>query len=105
MKPENIFAAIPADLDNELFEVLVSSENVTIEKIISKGHQSPERGWYDQERNEWVLVLKGCAKLMFDDHAVVNLKAGDFILIPPHKKHKVSWTDPDQETVWLAVYF
>ncbi|SEM96222.1 cupin domain-containing protein [Nitrosomonas marina] len=105
MKPENIYSAIPAKLDSEMFEVLQQSDSVTIERIVSRGHQSPVNGWYDQPRNEWVLVLRGRAALMFDDQTVVHLDAGDYIHIPSHKKHRVSWTDPEQETVWLAVHF
>ncbi|SER18413.1 cupin 2 domain-containing protein [Nitrosomonas sp. Nm51] len=105
MKPGNIFASIPPDLDDELFEVLISSDSVIIEKIVSRGHQSPESGWYDQNKNEWVLVLRGSARLMFDDHTEVSLETGDFIHIPSHKKHRVSWTDSDRETIWLAVHF
>ncbi|SFL18702.1 cupin 2 domain-containing protein [Nitrosomonas aestuarii] len=105
MKPENIFSAIPVKLEKEAFETLVSSSVVTIEKIISKGHRSPDGGWYDQEKNEWVLVLKGSAELTFADKTLVRLEEGDFIHIPPHKKHRVSWTDPDRETFWLAVHY
>ncbi|MCK4834823.1 MAG: cupin domain-containing protein, partial [Gammaproteobacteria bacterium] len=76
-----------------------------IERIISKGHSSPESGWYDQDKNEWVIVLKGSAVLLFSDDTSVDLKAGDFIDIKAHTKHRVKWTDPDIETVWLAVHY
>jgi len=105
MKPENIFSIRPANLENEALDVLINNSNVTIERIISKGHRSPETGWYDQEKNEWVMVLRGGAELTFADQTIVRLEAGDFIHIPPHKKHRVSWTDPDQETFWLAVHY
>ena len=101
----NIFDAIPRNLEAEVFERLVESEFVTIERIISKGHKSPESGWYDQDKNEWVMVLSGEAVLLFEDGSSVNLKAGDFIDIPAHKKHKVEWTAPDIETIWLAVHY
>jgi len=105
MKPDNIFSIRPANLENEALDVLINNSNVTIERIISKGHRSPETGWYDQEKNEWVMVLRGGAELTFADQTIVRLEAGDFIHIPPHKKHRVSWTDPDQETFWLAVHY
>ncbi|SET04497.1 cupin 2 domain-containing protein [Nitrosomonas marina] len=105
MKADNIFSAIPVNLDSEMFEVLLQSDNVTIERIVSRGHQSPDNGWYDQDRNEWVLVLRGRAELMFDDQTVISLDAGDYIHIPSHKKHRVNWTDPELDTVWLAVHF
>lgn len=101
----NIFDAIPENIDTEIFELLAKSETTRIERIISKGHKSPDSGWYDQEKNEWVLVLRGEAILLFEDGTSVNLKAGDYINIPAHKKHKVEWTDPEIETVWLAVHY
>ena len=101
----NIFDSIPKNIDTEIFESLIDSDGVQIERIISKGHRSPESGWYDQNKNEWVMVLKGEAILLFEAGSPVNLKAGDFINIPAHQKHKVEWTDPDTETVWLAVHY
>ena len=101
----NIFDCIPENLDEEIFQQIVDGDSVTIERIISRGHSSPESGWYDQDRNEWVLVLKGEAVLLLEDKSPVNLKAGDFINIPAHKKHRVEWTDQDSETIWLAVHY
>jgi len=101
----NIFDAIPEDLQSEVFEKLVASDAVRIERIISKGHQSPESGWYDQDKNEWVLVLRGEAILVFADESSVRLKTGDFINIAAHQKHRVEWTTPDVETIWLAIHY
>ena len=100
----NIYKKIPKQLDDEIFEQLAENENVRIERIISKGHQSPTSGWYDQEQNEWVIVLRGEAVLSFKDGSSITLKMGDYIYINAHKKHKVSWTDPNIETIWLAVH-
>ena len=101
----NIFAALPDNLEAEVFEKLIDSENVTIERIVSKGHTSPETGWYDQETSEWVIVFKGEAKLAFEDRPEVHLKEGDYINIPAHTRHRVAWTTPERETVWLAVHY
>lgn len=101
----NIFDAIPANLEKEVFQRLLESDVVTIERIISKGHKSPASGWYNQDKNEWVMVLTGEAKLLFADETSITLKAGDFINIPAHRKHKVEWTAPDIETIWLAVFY
>ena len=105
MKAQNIFESIPDNLENEVFEKLIKSEHVKIERIISKGQSSPETGWYDQEDNEWVMVLKGEAKLLFEDRTSVYLREGDHINIPSHRKHRVDWTKPDAETIWLAVHY
>lgn len=101
----NIFDDIPEDLRREVVESLVDNDKVTIERIISKGHTSPDSGWYDQDSNEWVIVLKGAAVLSFADESTVKLEAGDHINISAHEKHRVSWTDPDIETIWLAIHY
>ena len=105
MHTGNLFKRVPETLAQEVFEKIVESSNVKIERIISKGHTSPETGWYDQENNEWVLVLKGAAIIAFPDATEVSLTAGDHLNIPAHKQHRVTWTEPDTETIWLAVHY
>ena len=115
----NLFANIPDDLSAEIFEDILDAKSnngtVRIERIISNGQTSPEQGWYDQEQNEWVIVIKGRAQLTFEtdftcstEHSkpkVVDLNVGDYINIPIHTKHKVSYTDTDQPTIWLAIFY
>ena len=102
----NLFADLPQHLSDELFTTLLDASNFRIERIISHGHASPDGFWYDQIQNEWVVVLKGAAKLRFeDDEQPVEMKPGDFINIPAHKKHRVEWTTPDEPTIWLAVFY
>lgn len=102
---KNIFEAIPKDLTAEVFDTLAENKNVKIERIISKGHSSPDTGWYDQEQNEWVLVLRGEATIAFDNKPPVSLKEGDYLNIKSHQKHKVTWTAADIETIWVAVHY
>jgi len=99
----NLISEIPA-LPEELVEVLLAAANLRIERIVSHGHASPEGFWYDQDQHEWVVVLKGAARLRFED-GIVEMKPGDFINIPAHKKHRIEWTTPDEPTVWLAVHY
>jgi cupin 2 domain-containing protein len=90
----------------ELFETLLKNPHVRIERIVSHGHSSPPGFWYDQEMNEWVIVLKGRGRLLFEGSgSIVEMKAGDYVEIPAHTRHRVEWTDPDEDTVWLAVYY
>ena len=105
IKAENIFELIPESLDDEPVDILVENKSVRIERIISKGHASPATGWYDQQSDEWVMVLKGSAIIAFEDDDDISLEAGDHINIPAHTKHKVRWTPPETETVWLAVHY
>ncbi len=105
MSKQNIFAEIPAELPDELFDILAEHNSIKIERIISKGHTSPASGWYDQAQGEWVIVLRGEAILTFESGEDVHLFAGDYINISAHVRHKVTWTKPDAETVWLAVFY
>ncbi|HED32691.1 MAG TPA: cupin domain-containing protein [Gammaproteobacteria bacterium] len=96
---------MPEDMSEEVFELIVQSPTVKIERIISRGHSSPESGWYDQDKNEWIIVMKGEAIICFEGDKDIRLKNGSYLNIPAHSKHKVKWTDPDVETIWLAVYY
>ena len=103
---KNIFADLPTDLPEELVEVLAENKHVRIERIVSTGHASPDGFWYDQDENEWVVVLKGEAKLLFEsDDEPIHMKPGDFVNISAHRKHRVEWATPDEQTVWLAVFY
>ena len=101
----NLFDAISPELPGEAFEEILRAESFRIERIISRGQASPEGFWYDQETEEWVLLVSGNATLGFDDGRKVDLKPGDHLFIPSHCRHRVELTDPEQETVWLAVHW
>jgi cupin 2 domain-containing protein len=106
MQPRNIFSDIPDNIPEEIFETIISSETISIERIISKSHRSPEGFWYDQEKNEWVILIKGAARIRFENQEEpIHLKPGDHIHIPAHCRHRVEWTDPDCATTWIAVFF
>ncbi|MFC1567696.1 cupin domain-containing protein [Pseudomonadota bacterium] len=100
---KNLFDAIPAELPEELIETLAGNENVRIERIVSQGHCSEEGFWYDQKRDEFIVLLEGEAELEFEN-GTVHLKKGDYLTIKAHQKHRVKWTLPNQSTIWLAVY-
>ncbi|WGY45083.1 MULTISPECIES: cupin domain-containing protein [unclassified Vibrio] len=101
----NIFADIPDQLPEEQFTNLCRGQNMRIERIVSHGHTSPTQGWYDQDADEWVIVLSGHARLEFENGGMQELSAGDYINIPAHVRHRVAYTDPDEITVWLAVFY
>jgi cupin 2 domain-containing protein len=101
----NIFDAIPSVLNEELFESIVATDTVKIERIVSKGHTTPIGRWYNQDRHEWVIVLKGSATIECEHEKPLHLKEGGYLNIPAGTKHKVTWTDPEIETLWLAVHY
>lgn len=107
MKPvvTNIFANIPDTLPEELFTSLVKQDKVHIERIVSKGHSTPPNQWYDQAQDEWVIILQGQAILIYEYNLqTLPMATGDSVFIPAHTKHRVEWTIPDIQTVWLAVH-
>jgi cupin 2 domain-containing protein len=101
----NLFNNLPEQLPQEAFTDLLNAGSVRIERILSKGQASPESGWYDQDEHEWVILLQGAAELTFASGEVVRLESGDYLNIPAHTSHRVSWTDPSHLTVWLAVFY
>ncbi len=105
---ENIFKDIPQDLPDELMENIAgdAEREIKIERIISRGHASPPGFWYDQEQNEFVILLKGKAALLFkESNKMVEMSSGDYIDIPAHTLHRVEWTIPGEDTIWLAVHY
>jgi cupin 2 domain-containing protein len=104
MTVSNLFADLPARLPEEFFTTLLDAGAVRIERIVSHGPALPDGFWYDQDRAEWVVVLKGAALVRFENETV-ELRPGDFVNIPAHVKHRVEWTTPNEPTVWLVVHY
>jgi cupin 2 domain-containing protein len=102
----SLLASVPRDVAAEQTIELLAGDNVRIERIISTGQASPPEFWYDQEWAEWVLVVAGSAGLLIEGEAAPRvLRAGDYLLIPAHRRHRVAWTDAERPTVWLAVHY
>ena len=103
---KNIFPGIPDNLPDELIELILENQDVKIERIVSRGHTSPHDFWYDQDKNEFVFLVCGEARLRIEKkEKLVHIKAGDYMFIHAHERHRVEWTAPDTETVWLTVYY
>ncbi len=101
----NLFEDIPVKMPDEVCTRIVRGADIRIERIVSRGHASPPGFWYDQETNEWVLLVKGSATLRFFDGREIALAPGDHLLIPRHVRHRVERTIPEGDTVWLAVHY
>jgi len=101
----NLLRGLPAHLPDELFTTLAEGGGVRVERIVSTGQASPEGFWYDQDWDEFVLLVAGSAGLETEGEPVRSMAPGDWQLIPAHTKHRVAWTDPKHPTVWLAVHF
>ena len=86
----NLIGDFPANLPEEVVEVLAEHKHVRIERIVSTGHASSEGFWYDQDAHEWVVVLKGEAELLFENGETFKMKPGDHVLLPAHTKYRVA---------------
>ena len=103
---KNIFSSFPVPAADEWIETLLQTEGFRLERIVSYGHISPDNFWHDQDHSEWVILLSGGARLVFaDQKEEINLRPGDYLNIPAHRKHRVTWTDPDQPSIWLAIHY
>jgi cupin 2 domain-containing protein len=103
---KNIFSGIRNQSPEELFETIIKTNQLKIERIISSGQSTDKEKWYDQDADEWVILLKGSAGLLFErSNDEIIMKPGDYVNIPAHHKHRVEWTDANEETIWLAVRY
>jgi len=102
----SLFDDIPSSAAEAQFPDLLARPGLRIERIVSHGQASPPGFWYDQEQTEWVMVVQGAASLQFEAESEPRiLTPGDYLLIPAHARHRVTWTAPDEPTIWLAVHF
>lgn len=102
---KNLFAAIPVDTSCETFDDLLDVPGLRIERIVSHGQESPRGFWYEQDGDEWVIVLQGSATLQVEGRdTLVPLEPGDHYWIPAGLRHRVDSTAPDGPTIWLAVH-
>jgi cupin 2 domain-containing protein len=93
-------SALPAALGAEQITQLAAGPRFRLEHILSGDHASPPDLWYDQAGDEWAVLLSGRAVLEFDEGAL-ELGAGDAVLIPAHRRHRVATSE---QAVWLALH-
>ena len=107
IKTGNLRSGLPArPLPDEVVDLLVEHPGLRIERIVSTGQATPEGQWYDQDSDELVLVVDGTARLSIEGESEEReLGEGDWILLPAHCRHRVTWTGAEPPTVWLAIHF
>jgi cupin 2 domain-containing protein len=91
--------------DDEEFVELLANKGIRIERIVSTGQITPQDAPYDQDHDEWILLLRRAAKLWIDGGAEHDIRPGDHLLIPAHRLHRVTWTSKEEPTIWLALHF
>lgn len=101
----NLLRGLAPDPAREVEEGLVTRPGLRIGRIVSAGQASPEGFWYDQEEDEFVLLVAGAAGLQIEGEAAPRrLLPGDWVHLPAGFRHRVAWTQADPPTVWLVVY-
>jgi cupin 2 domain-containing protein len=105
IKKHNLFSGLPAAQKREVFRPLQKGKGFKIERIVSSGQSTPKGKWFYSKMAEWVIVLKGRARLRFEGKPEsFAMKTGDYVFIPAKTRHRVEWTPAGQKTVWLAVH-
>jgi cupin 2 domain-containing protein len=79
-------------------EEIVRLGDVVVEHILSGA--LPEPLAYDQDHDEWVVVLHGAAVLDVQEERL-KLEVGDWVLLRAHERHRLIETLPG--TSWLAL--
>ena len=80
---------------------MLRCRGVRIERILSS--DTPDSVRYDQEQDEWVVLLEGRATLEMAGENL-HLAPGDHVFIPAHTPHRVTATFPEPRCLWLAVH-
>ncbi|MGB2930990.1 MAG: cupin domain-containing protein [Methyloceanibacter sp.] len=87
-------------------DLLLDRQGLRVERIVSTGQATPEGQWYDQDTDEWVVVIAGTARLRLENEDEDReLGEGDWVLLPAHCRHRVTWTRTEPPTIWLALHF
>ena len=101
----DLFANLSDAAPEKRFDALVERPGLRIVRIVSTGQATPEGEWYDQDEDEWVVVLRGAAGVLIEgETAPRELQPGEYLFLPAHCRHRVTETSPHEPTVWLAIH-
>lgn len=95
----NIYTLENPQPDFESFATLYENKNIKIEAI--RSHLLQPGKVYNQEQDEWVVLIRGNAQLKVDEK-VIQLREGDSVFLPRHTPHQVLSTSND--ALWLGVF-
>ncbi len=101
MRVQRLFPEPDIPMEGERFEELLARGQVRVERILSAPGSAS--GPYDQEQDEWLLLLQGRALLEVAGERV-ELKAGESLFLPAHTLHSVLDTSGNPPCIWLALH-
>ena len=101
----SLLAGLPDAAADEQADALLARSGVRLLRIVSTGQATPDGDWYDQDEDEWVVVIAGSAELLVEGEAAPRtLGPGGWIYLPAHCRHRVVATNAATPTVWLALH-
>lgn len=103
MLAKDFFAVTPSN-DNEVVDILLQSDSCRIQRIVSCGQSSPLGFWYDQDEDEWLILLQGKAGLLMEGGQEISLSSGQHLFLPAHQKHRLQFTSTEPPCIWLCVF-
>jgi cupin 2 domain-containing protein len=106
-RPRHILTGVPGRLEEEQFDTLLQTPGVRLQRVISPpAHAMGADEWFDQDEDEFVLVLQGRGALILEgQEQEVVLNPGDYLRLPAGLRHRIAWTDAQIPTIWLALHF
>jgi cupin 2 domain-containing protein len=102
----NLLSPLPPISTSEVFEPLLETSDLRLERIVSTGQCTPPGQWLIQDWDEWVVLITGAARLSIEgEPAPRSLQPGDWLIIPARLPHRVEWTSQNPPAVWLALHY
>lgn len=103
---DNLLRSVAPPPGQELKQIIHEGLHWRLELIISSSASSKDGFWYDQEEHEWILILRGSARInLKKPDVLVDLSVGDHLYLHSHRLHRVERTDPEPGTTWLALFW
>jgi ParB-like chromosome segregation protein Spo0J len=81
----------PVEETEAILQLLVLKLNLSVDEVTAQLYRMRH-------------IARGEAELSYADDTKIKLKAGDYLLIPAHTKHRVEYTSVEPACIWLAVH-
>lgn len=88
----------------EYTETMLSGDNWRLERIISRGHVSPEGFWYEQNEDEWGRGAPRRGRNHVGRRNEMHVKKRRKRAYSAKCRHRVSRTSENPECIWLCFF-